>query len=132
MPKQLANCALPIELPTLGCWMLDVRCWSSSPMLNHLIAELAHGRSLSSAEVSGAIEELIAETVPPDLKADFLTALARKGESVEELAAFADGLRQKAVKPEFPEGARPAVLLDVCGTGGDMQNTFNISTAVAV
>ncbi|MCY3023373.1 MAG: anthranilate phosphoribosyltransferase [Planctomycetota bacterium] len=53
-------------------------------------------------------------------------ALRAKGESVEELAAFASVMRAHAVAVEAPDDA-----LDTCGTGGDKSATFNISTAAA-
>jgi len=57
--------------------------------------------------------------------AAFLVALKMKGESPEEIAAMAKVMREYAVKirPEVD-----GVLVDMCGTGGDKSNTFNIST----
>jgi anthranilate phosphoribosyltransferase len=55
----------------------------------------------------------------------FLTALKIKGETAEEIAAFARIMRECAV------GISPKVkgtLVDVCGTGGDHKSTFNVST----
>ena len=59
--------------------------------------------------------------------AALLTALAVKGEQVEEIVGAARAMRQHAtrVSPQATE------LLDTCGTGGDARHTFNISTAVA-
>lgn len=79
-----------------------------------------------------AVEQLVDESVPADLKAAFLTALARKGETVEEIAAFATELRGRCVKPQFPAHLGNRLLLDVVGTGGDRLSTFNISTTVAL
>ncbi len=68
----------------------------------------------------------------------FLTAIRMKGETVEELCGFATVMRQKVValrtrysgdRPPFRPGQR--ILVDTCGTGGDAQGTFNISTATA-
>src|SRR5205814_4623129 len=66
------------------------------------------------------------------LKADFLCALARKIETPEEIAAFARELRAKAIVPPLDAETRAGEILDVCGTGGDRLNTFNISTTVAL
>jgi len=59
----------------------------------------------------------------------FLTALAIKGESIEEITGFARVMR------EFANRIQPQVkgdLLDTCGTGGDSLKTFNISTITAL
>jgi anthranilate phosphoribosyltransferase len=67
------------------------------------------------------------------VKADFLKHLALKGETVEEIAAFVEALRKRAVEPPIPKSWRSShEILDVCGTGGDRLNTFNISTTVAI
>ncbi len=62
--------------------------------------------------------------------AAFLIALHLKGETAEELAGFARAMREAAVPVPFVPGPSET-LLDTCGTGGDGQNTFNISTTVA-
>src|SRR5208283_520898 len=62
----------------------------------------------------------------------FLTALARKGETTGEIAGFARELRRRAIEPPIDAGTRGRQILDVCGTGGDRLNTFNISTTVAI
>ncbi|MHB8301356.1 MAG: anthranilate phosphoribosyltransferase [Acidobacteriaceae bacterium] len=68
----------------------------------------------------------------PDVQiATFLTALAARGASAEELAGFVDAMRASAVPLPFTETER-ATLVDTCGTGGDASGTFNISTAVAL
>lgn len=57
----------------------------------------------------------------------FLIALRAKGESVEEVAAAAEVLREMATKVEITGDH----VIDTCGTGGDGAHTFNISTAAA-
>lgn len=101
-------------------------------MLRDSTAKVSQGAVLSDEEVHGVVADLIAETVSPEVKADFLTALARKGESVGELAAFARELLTKSILPSIDDGSRAAGIVDVCGTGGDTQNTFNISTTVGL
>ncbi len=54
-----------------------------------------------------------------------LTGLKIKGETPEEIAAFAKVMREYALKIE-PKVS--GTLVDMCGTGGDKSNTFNIST----
>ena len=74
---------------------------------------------------------LIDEHIPVEPKAAFLTALAAKGETVEEIGFFAGELRARCIHPPIDPKLRHQVILDVCGTGGDRLNTFNISTTVA-
>jgi anthranilate phosphoribosyltransferase len=59
----------------------------------------------------------------------FLIALRMKGETPEEIAAFARVMRQHAVTVA---PATQRTLVDTCGTGGDGTHTFNISTASAL
>ena len=101
-------------------------------MFAELITRLSHGTELTGSETSQAVELLVREDIPVELKSDFLSALARKGETVREIAAFARELRGKSLEPELHPATRAREILDVCGTGGDHQNTFNISTTVAL
>src|SRR6185295_6881748 len=78
------------------------------------------------------VAHLADELVLAETKAGFLSALARKGETVEEIAAFARELRARSVQPTLDAETRSREILDVCGTGGDRLNTFNISTTVAL
>jgi anthranilate phosphoribosyltransferase len=59
--------------------------------------------------------------------AALLTALKMKGETADELAGFAQGMREAATRIQPSVGP----LVDTCGTGGDGFSTFNISTAAA-
>lgn len=101
-------------------------------MLETLTKHLINGESLTAEQVSEAIESLTNETIAPEAKADFLTALATKGETTEEIAAFANELRDKALPVPIDKETRDREMLDVCGTGGDKLGTFNISTTVAI
>jgi anthranilate phosphoribosyltransferase len=101
-------------------------------VLQDLINQLQHGSPLSDENVGSAVAELVDERLPVELKAKFLVTLARKGETTTEIAAFARELRQRAVQPPLDAETRQREILDVCGTGGDRLNTFNISTTVAI
>lgn len=59
--------------------------------------------------------------------AAILTALRMRGETADDLTAFARQMRALALPFQAPEG----IVLDTCGTGGDLSGTFNISTAAA-
>ena len=102
-------------------------------MLDSLIQELASARPLSETQVREAVDALVSEAVPAATKAEFLSALAHKGETIEEIAAFARALREKSIVPPIdPQWRASREILDVCGTGGDHVGTFNISTTVAL
>ena len=101
-------------------------------MFKLLIEQLAGTIPLSDEQVSFAVNRLIDEGIAAEAKADFLTALARKGETTEEIAAFARELRALSIQPPLDAETRSGEILDVCGTGGDRLNTFNISTTVAI
>jgi anthranilate phosphoribosyltransferase len=101
-------------------------------VLKALNEQVAARRCLDPAQVSAAVDALLDESVEAQVKADFLCSLALKGETVEEIACFAEALRGRAVHPPIDEQTRGRTILDVCGTGGDRLNTFNISTTVAI
>jgi len=101
-------------------------------MLDTLTTQLTDGTELSAEQVHDAIAGLTDEAVTPEAKAGFLTALATKGETPGEIAAFASELRDKALPVPLDDETRGREMLDVCGTGGDQLGTFNISTTVAI
>ena len=101
-------------------------------MLELLTYQLSGSVALTEEQVHQAVRCLVEQEVPSETKAAFLTALARKGETIEEIASFARALRARSVQPVLDGTLRAAEILDVCGTGGDRLNTFNISTTVAL
>ncbi len=101
-------------------------------VLEQYTRQIAASESLNEAQVSAAVEQLVDENVAVETKASFLSQLSRKGETPEEITAFARELRARAVQPHLDEDLRSAELLDVVGTGGDRLSTFNISTTVAL
>ncbi len=102
-------------------------------MLELFTSQLADSRPLTPEQSRIAVEHLIDESNSPLSKADFLIELGRKGETVEEISAFARALLEHSIQPPLdPAWRRANVILDVCGTGGDRLNTFNISTTVAL
>ena len=101
-------------------------------MLEVFTSQLAASKHLTDEQVGQAVDLLIAESVPAAMKADFLCHLALKGETVAEIAAFARALLAKSVSLPLDPETRDGEILDVCGTGGDRMNTFNISTTVAL
>lgn len=101
-------------------------------VLKSLLVPLKNRAALQLEQVREAVAALVQESVSADDKAEFLVALAAKGETPAEIAAFASELRKLSVQPELDPETRSREILDVCGTGGDKLNTFNISTTVAI
>jgi anthranilate phosphoribosyltransferase len=101
-------------------------------VLEKLTQQLAAGRPLADEQIRQSVEQLADEKVPAAVKAAFLSALAQKGETSGEIAAFARALRDKSILPPLDAETRAREILDIVGTGGDRLGTFNISTAAAI
>ncbi len=101
-------------------------------MIEKFIPQLAAAQPLRDEQVRQAVEQLADGKVAANLKADFLTALAQKGETPGEIAAFARALRDKSIAPPLDAETRSREILDVVGTGGDRLGTINISTSAAL
>jgi anthranilate phosphoribosyltransferase len=101
-------------------------------VLEQLTQQLAAARQLTDEQIRQAVERLADEKIAADVKADFLAALAKKGETPEEIAAFARALRDKSIVPPLDAETRSREILDVVGTGGDRLGTINISTTAAI
>ena len=84
---------------------------------------------LSVGETRGLFEAIVGGTLPADEIRTFLTTLARRGETAEEIAVGVEVLRAHAQRLPL---ARADGLCDTCGTGGDGQDTINISTLAAL
>jgi anthranilate phosphoribosyltransferase len=101
-------------------------------VLKSLTIALRDRAALAAEQVRAAVEALTQESIAVEDKVEFLVALAQKGETPEEIAGFATELRKRSIQPELRRETRDGEILDVCGTGGDKLNTFNISTTVAI
>ncbi len=95
-------------------------------MVKEAISMLTQNIDLSESEMVAAMEELMEGSLSDAQVGALLTALRMKGETVEEIAGAARVMREKAVTIKAPEGT-----VDTCGTGGDLSQTFNISTTTA-
>jgi anthranilate phosphoribosyltransferase len=100
------------------------------PTLADLTVQVAHGRELDPSQVAFAAEALAAADVAEQAKADFLSALAQKGETANEIAGFARAFRERAIDPGV--GAWSARAIDIVGTGGDHAGGFNVSSMVVL
>ncbi len=96
-------------------------------MITDLLSKVAAKQNLSYDEAKQAIDEIMSGGTSPEIISAFLTALAMKGETEDEIAGAADGMRSKALPFKINGNA-----LDIVGTGGDKSNSFNISTTSAL
>lgn len=96
-------------------------------MITQIISKVTAGELLDREEARDTMLYLMRGEASDAQIAALLTALHMRGETAEELAGFAQGMREAAttIKPAV------APLVDTCGTGGDGLSTFNISTAAA-
>jgi len=97
-------------------------------MLNTALGKLAAGQNLSLPEMQGVMDEVMEGRVPESQIALLLTALAHKGECVEEIAGAAAAMRRHMT----PIRHHRLGVIDTCGPGGHASGTFNISTAAAL
>ncbi|MEX2639465.1 MAG: anthranilate phosphoribosyltransferase [Balneolales bacterium] len=90
-----------------------------------ILEKLSFGQNLTEEESGYALSEIVSGNVNQSRIAAFLFGMRSKGETVDELTAFVQVMRNAAV----PVDAAHEYAVDLCGTGGDHSNTFNISTA---
>lgn len=95
-------------------------------MIKEAISILIEKIDLSEKEMSDTIREIMEGKATDAQIGAFLTALRLKGETIAEITGAAKVMREKATSIKAPRGT-----VDTCGTGGDMANTFNISTTAA-
>jgi anthranilate phosphoribosyltransferase len=96
--------------------------------LKSLIETLRSGSDLSSDDVALALAQLLSNQVDDNLKAEFLTVLHQKGESADEIVAFVKQLMKRAIDPMIDPAQLRGPMIDICGTGGDGFDFFNVST----
>ena len=97
-------------------------------MFKETLTKLAGRQDLTAPEASEVMKTIMEGQASQAQIGALLLALQMKGETAEEIAAFARVMREHAitVKPVTEK-----TLVDTCGTGGDGAQTFNISTASA-
>jgi anthranilate phosphoribosyltransferase len=97
-------------------------------MLARLTAKLEEGTDMSISDMSSAMDLLLSNKIPDEQKAAFLQNLTKKGETDDELYAMLGKMDEYGIhiSPKCH-----GTIIDVCGTGGDKLQTFNISTTAA-
>lgn len=95
------------------------------------LAALSDGRDLDPELAYAAMGEFMEGRATEAQMGGFLVGLRTKGETVEEIAAFARAMRDKSVRVTPRVRSSNPFLTDVCGTGGANVKTFNVSTIAA-
>jgi anthranilate phosphoribosyltransferase len=96
-------------------------------LITTLLSRLARGENLSSLEAGELLDALLSDEATDVQIAATLIALKTKGETVEELAGLAEGMRRRAVRIN----SNHRRFIDTAGTGSSCAKTFNVSTAAA-
>ena len=103
-----------------------------SATFSKLLLKLCRREDLSRDEAREAFDIIMSGQATEAQIGGLLVGLASKGTTVEELVGAASAMRQKVLPVPLDDCDREAVILDTCGTGGDVRGTFNISTAAAL
>lgn len=96
-------------------------------MIKEAIAKLIKKENLSPEIMNDVMEEIMTGEATDAQKASFLTALAMKGETIDEITAAA-----KVLRAHCERFLNDMDVLEIVGTGGDGSNTFNISTMASL
>lgn len=97
-------------------------------MISEYITKISSNKNLSYDEMSQIMNEILSGKISIDETTNFLRTLTEKGETDQELLAMLDKMQENAIHihPKIDQN-----IIDVCGTGGDKMNTFNISTTAS-
>lgn len=98
-----------------------------NPMIKEAIQTLSNKQDLPYAKAEAVMDEIMSGKATPVQMAAYLTALAMKGETIDEITASAAGMRAHCVK-----FLHEMDVLEIVGTGGDGSNSFNISTTASL
>lgn len=97
-------------------------------MIAEYITKISSNKNLSYDEMFQIMEEILSGKISVDETTNFLRSLTEKGETDQELLAMLNKMDENAIHihPKIDQN-----IIDVCGTGGDSMNTFNISTTAS-
>ena len=95
-------------------------------MIQEAIYQLINGKDLTFEQAEQVMEEMMNGEATQAQMGGFLVALRQQGETIDEITAFAQVMREKGIKIEPKRD-----VIDIVGTGGDEAGTFNISTTSA-
>lgn len=96
-------------------------------MIKEAISLLSKRENLTQEMTEAVMNEIMTNQATDAQKSSFLTAMAMKGETIEEITAAARVMRQHCER-----FLNDMDVLEIVGTGGDGSNTFNISTLASI
>ena len=96
-------------------------------MIIEATKKVVERQDLTAKEAEQVMDEIMSGEAEQVNMAAFLTALRMKGETVEEITAFAKGMRKHGIKVPVKGD-----VLEIVGTGGDEANSINISTTASI
>ena len=100
--------------------------------LRDILLKLCRREDLTRDEARDAFAHVMSGGAGDAQIGGLLVGLASKGTTVEELVGAATVMREKVLPIPLDDPDDAGVILDTCGTGGDVRATFNISTAAAL
>lgn len=96
-------------------------------MIEKAIEKIIQLEDLNYSTVEAVMDEIMCGKASPVQISAYLTAMAMKGESIDEISASAAGMRKHCIS------IHPKTdVLEIVGTGGDQSNSFNISTTASL
>src|SRR5258706_1948092 len=101
-----------------------------TPLIRDILLKLCRREDLTRDEARNAFAHILSGQATEAQIGGLLVGLAAKGTTVEELVGAATVMREKSIPVGCDDG--DGVIIDTCGTGGDVRGTFNISTAAAI
>ncbi len=97
-------------------------------MIRDALAKLADRTDLPAQEAETVMAEIMDGAATPAQIAAYLMGLRQKGETVDEIVGSVKAMRSRAIR--ISVGAK--IVVDTCGTGGDGDHSFNISTTAGL
>jgi anthranilate phosphoribosyltransferase len=97
-------------------------------MISDLILKLQQKIDLTYDQMNLIMTEILSGKTDDKENLDFLYSLTEKGETDDELLGMLDKMREFSLKIEPKNNGK---IIDMCGTGGDNLQTFNVSTAAS-
>ncbi|MCV0372658.1 MAG: anthranilate phosphoribosyltransferase [Nitrosarchaeum sp.] len=97
-------------------------------MITEIISKLQEKTDLTYNEINQVMTDILSGRTNDIENADFLSYLSEKGETDDELLGMLDKMQEFSLKIE-PKSM--GTVIDMCGTGGDKLQTFNVSTTAS-
>jgi len=97
-------------------------------MISDIIAKLQQKVDLNYDEMNSVMKDILSGKTDDEQNEEFLSKLAEKGETDDELLGMLDKMQEFSLKVNTKN---KGTIIDMCGTGGDRLQTFNVSTTAS-